>query len=148
MEVNISNELKKLDVEIGKRIFSITKEKKIKFHPSPLQAKIVKYLIENEGREIYQKELEEAFEISKATISGALLTMEKNYTIKRVSSKNDARQKKIVLPEESKEIYKEVKEIFRILNEELIKNISEEELENFLGTIEKMKKNIKTIKEE
>ena len=143
MEKYVANELKKLDVEIGKRIFAITKEKNIRFHPSPLQAKIIKYLIENEGKEIYQKDLENVFEVSKATISGVLLTMEKNNTIMRVSSKNDARQKRIVLPEKSKEIYKEVRETFRILNEDLIKNISKEELKTFYNILEKMRNNIK-----
>lgn len=144
MEKYVANELKKLDVEIGKRIFAITKEKNIRFHPSPLQARIIKYLIENEGKEIYQKDLENVFEVSKATISGVLLTMEKNNTIMRVSSKNDARQKRIVLPEKSKEMYKEVKETFKTLNENLTKNISKEELERFYKTIEKMRKNIKS----
>lgn len=146
MERYVSNELKKLDVEIGKRIFAITKEKKIKFHPSPLQAKIIKYLVENEGKEIYQKDLEEVFEVSKATISGVLLTMEKNKTIKRIPSKTDARQKKIVLPEKSKEIYNEVKETFKTLNEDLVKNISKDELNSFYKTIRKMRNNIKNNK--
>lgn len=146
MERYVSNELKKLDVEIGKRIFAITKEKKIKFHPSPLQAKIIKYLVENEGKEIYQKNLEEVFEVSKATISGVLLTMEKNKTIKRIPSKTDARQKKIVLPEKSKEVYNEIKETFKTLNEDLVKNISKDELNSFYKTIRKMRNNIKNNK--
>ena len=144
MERYVTNELKKLDVEIGKRMFAITKEKKIKFHPSPLQARIIKYLVENEEKEIYQKDLEEVFEVSKATISGVLLTMEKNKTIRRIPSKTDARQKRIVLPEKSKEMYKEVKETFKTLNENLTKNISKEELERFYKTIEKMRMNIKS----
>ena len=69
--------------------------------------------------------------------------MEKNKIIKRIPSESDARQKKIVLTKKSKEIYKEVKETFRKLNEELIKNISEEELQNFIKTMEKMRNNIK-----
>ena len=69
--------------------------------------------------------------------------MEKNKTIKRIASKSDARQKRIVLPERSKEIYKEVKETFKTLNEDLIKNISKDELERFYKTIEKMRNNIR-----
>ena len=143
MEIYVANELKKLDVDINRKLFSIVKEKKISFYPGPLQAKITKYLIENEEREVYQKELEEVFEVSKATISGVLLTMEKNKIIKRIASESDARQKKIVLTKKSKEIYKEVKETFKKLNEELTKNIPEEELQNFIKTIEKIRKNIK-----
>lgn len=143
MKIYVANELKKLDVDISRKLFSIAKENKISFYPSPLQAKITKYLIENNKREVYQKELEEVFEVRKATISGVLFTMEKNEVIKRVASENDARQKKIVLTKKSKKIYKEVKETFKKLDEEITKNISEEELNNFLSTIEKIRKNIK-----
>ncbi len=142
MKIYVANELKKLDVDISRKLFSIAKENKISFYPSPLQAKITKYLIENNKREVYQKELEEVFEVRKATISGVLFTMEKNEVIKRVASENDARQKKIVLTKKSKKIY-EVKETFKKLDEEITKNISEEELNNFLSTIEKIRKNIK-----
>ena len=45
MEANIANELKKLEIEVGKKIFSITKENRMNFPPSPLQAKITKYLV-------------------------------------------------------------------------------------------------------
>ena len=143
MKIYVANELKKLDVDISRKLFSIAKENKISFYPSPLQDKITKYLIENNKREVYQKELEEVFEVRKATISGVLFTMEKNEVIKRVASENDARQKKIVLTKKSKKIYEEVKETFKKLDEEITKNISEEELNNFLSTIEKIRKNIK-----
>ena len=143
MKIYVANELKKLDVDISRKLFSIAKENKISFYPSQLQAKITKYLIENNKREVYQKELEEVFEVRKATISGVLFTMEKNEVIKRVASENDARQKKIVLTKKSKKIYEEVKETFKKLDEEITKNISEEELNNFLSTIEKIRKNIK-----
>ena len=143
MEANIANELKKLEIEVGKKIFSITKENRMNFPPSPLQAKITKYLVEIYGKEIYQRDLEEVMGVSKATISGALLTMEKNQIIERVASQNDARQKKIVLTSKSNDIYKEVKEVFKILNAELVKGISEEELKTFLNVINKMKSNIK-----
>lgn len=143
MEANIANELKKLEIEVGKKIFSITKENRMNFPPSPLQAKITKYLVENHGKEIYQRDLEEVMGVSKATISGALLTMEKNQIIERVASQNDARQKKIVLTSKSNDVYKEVKEVFKILNAELVKDISEEELKTFLNVINKMKSNIK-----
>ena len=81
--------------------------------------------------------------VSKATISGALLTMEKNQIIERVASQNDARQKKIVLTSKSNDIYKEVKEVFKILNAELVKGISEEELKTFFFLFNKIKSNIK-----
>ena len=51
MEKNIANELKKLDIEIGKKLFSISKKNKIETVPSPLQARIIDFLIINQEQE-------------------------------------------------------------------------------------------------
>ena len=64
MELNIVNQLKLLDIEIGRKLFSIAKLNEIDQPPSPLQGKILKYIVENEGKEIYQKNLEERFNSS------------------------------------------------------------------------------------
>ena len=144
MEKNIANELKKVDIEIGKKLFSISKKNKIEAVPSPLQARIIDFLIINQEKEdICQKDLEEHFNVSKATISGALQIMENNGIIKRVIAKEDARSKKIILTEKSKKAHKEMYIIFKNLDEELKKGISKEELEIFYNIIEKLKNNLR-----
>lgn len=142
MEKNIANELKKLDVEIAKKLFSISKDKKMQNPPSPLQGRIMEYLIENQKEDIYQKDLEKILEVRKATVSGALLAMEKNNLIQRITSEDDARNKKIILTNIGIEKHKNMKKVFDNLNEELTKNISEKELEQFYTILEKMKINI------
>lgn len=142
MEKNIANELKKLDVEIGRKLFSIAKENKMQMPPSPLQARIIDFLMMNKGKDICQKDLEDTLEVSKATVSGVLQTMENNGIIKRVISKEDARSKKIILTQNSKKVHEKMYKLFEKLNEELTKGISEEELEKFFSTLEKLKSNI------
>lgn len=142
MEKNIANELKKLDIEIAKKLFSISKIQNILEPPSPLQGRIMDYLTVNEGKEVYQKDLEKNLNVSKATISAVLFTMENNTLIKRITSKNDARSKQIILTEKSIKVYENMRVVFDNLNKELIKNLSEAEIESFLNTIEKLRKNI------
>lgn len=142
MEKNIANELKKLDIEIAKKLFSISKVQNILEPPSPLQGRIMDYLTVNEGKEVYQKDLEKNLNVSKATISAVLFTMENNTLIKRITSKNDARSKQIILTEKSIKVYENMRVVFDNLNKELIKNLSEAEIESFLNTIEKLRKNI------
>lgn len=142
MEKNLANELKKLDIEIGKKIFSIAKKNKITTAPSPLQARIIDFLVLHQEESIYQKDLENHLEVSKATVSSALQAMENNGIIKRITSKADARSKKIILMENSKKIYEDMQKIFEKLNEELTKGISKEELEEFFYMIKKIHKNI------
>lgn len=143
MELNIVNQLKLLDIEIGRKLFSIAKLNEINQPPSPLQGKILKYIVENEGKEIYQKNLEERFNVSKATISEVLQTMENNKLIERIQNSQDARLKQIILTETSKKRFNEMEKSFRILNQELEKGLSEEEKQQFIVTLNKMKNNIK-----
>lgn len=143
MEINIANELKSLDIEIGKRLFSIAKLNAIDQPPSPLQGKILKFLVENDGKEIYQKTLEERFKVSKATISEVIQTMENNKLIERVPTKKDARLKQIILTDISRQRVNEMDKCFKTLNNELEKGLSEKEKEQFLVTLRKMKNNIK-----
>lgn len=143
MELNIVNQLKLLDIEIGRKLFSIAKLNEIDQPPSPLQGKILKYIVENEGKEIYQKNLEERFNVSKATISEVLQTMENNKLIERIQNSQDARLKQIILTETSRKRFNEMEKSFRILNQELEKGLSEEEKQQFIITLNKMKNNIK-----
>ena len=143
MEINIANELKSLDIEIGRRLFSIAKLNELDQPPSPLQGKILKFLIENEDKEIYQKTLEERFKVSKATISEVIQTMENNKLIERVATQKDARLKQIILTNASRQRFMEMEKSFKILNSELEKGLTEEEKEQFLLTLKKMKNNIK-----
>lgn len=142
MKKNLANELKKLDIEMGKKIFSIAKKNKIKTAPSPLQARIIDFLVLHQKEDIYQKDLESYLEVSKATVSSALQTMENNNIIKRITSKKDARSKKIILMENSKKAHEDMQQIFKMLNEELIKGISDEELKMLFSIIEKIHNNI------
>lgn len=143
MKRNITEELKKLDIEIGQKLFSITKENGILIKPSPLQMRIVKYLLRNEKKNTNQTDLEKHLNISKATISGTLNTMEKNGIICRTTSGEDSRAKNITLTEKSKQIHKEMEKSFDILEEELSKGISKEEVEQLFKILEKMRKNLK-----
>lgn len=143
MKKNIARELKNLDIEIGRKMFDISKESKMSGPPSPLQAGILDYLIMNKEKQINQKQLEENLGVSKTTISNALLSMEKNEMIERIQSDTDARNKEIRLTKKSENIFKEMINMFEILNKEMLKGISENEIEMFYCIIEKIKNNIR-----
>lgn len=143
MKPNVIEEIKKLDVKIAKRLFKDAKKEGIKRPPSPLQARILKYILEKKSEVICQKDLENYLKISKATISEVLLTMEKKGIIKRVSMPNDARAKRIVLTNTSLERFQELEKNFSDINEKLIEGISDDELARFLNILNKMQQNMK-----
>lgn len=64
---------------------------------TPMQRHILNYiLLETLHRDIYQKNIEEEFQIRKSTVSGILKLIEKNGFIYRESVKEDARLKRIL----------------------------------------------------
>lgn len=142
MKPNIINEIKSLEVKIGKKLFQEAKLQEIKRPPSPLQAKILKYILDHKEEVVCGKDLENYFHISKATISEVLMAMEKRAIIKRISMPHDARSKRIVLTDTSLERFQELEKNFQTINDELLHDVSEEELAVFLTVLQKMKNNI------
>lgn len=142
MKPNIINEIKSLEVKIGKKLFQEAKLQEIKRPPSPLQAKILKYILDHKEEVVCGKDLENYFHISKATISEVLMAMEKSAIIKRISIPDDARAKRIVLTDTSLERFQELEKNFQSINEELLHGVSKKELECFLNVLQKMKNNI------
>lgn len=142
MKPNIINEIKSLEVKIGKKLFQEAKLQEIKRPPSPLQAKILKYILDHKEEVVCGKDLGNYFHISKATISEVLMAMEKSAIIKRISIPDDARAKRIVLTDTSLERFQELEKNFQSINEELLHGVSKKELECFLNVLQKMKNNI------
>ncbi|MGG7057688.1 MarR family winged helix-turn-helix transcriptional regulator [Clostridium nigeriense] len=110
---------------------------------SSMQAKILGFINNNSSKiDIFQKTIEEEFDIRRSSVTSVLSLMEKNELIKRVSVSEDARLKKIIMTDKGIEVhklvYKEIEEIEEIIE----KNLSEEELNNFISILERLTKKI------
>ena len=106
-EKNILFQIKSLEQLILRNIFlkKMSKEYDFKKMPSPTQMRIIDYILQNEDKTIYQKDLENIFNLRRATISEVLITMEKNNIIERKTSKYDTRTKEIKLSKETKKLF-------------------------------------------
>lgn len=139
---NIFNSIKELEKVIVRKIMSETSHDEMFSKPSIAQMQIIKYILKHDGKTIYQRDLEEVFNLRRATISGILKTMEKNNVIIRVCDPNDARGKIVILSDDAKKFFKEKETLFKKLETILKKDISKEELETFYKVILKMRDNI------
>ena len=139
---NIFNSIKELEKGIVRKIMSETSRDEMFSKPSIAQMQIIKYILKHDGKTIYQRDLEEVFNLRRATISGILKTMEKNNVIIRVCDPNDARGKIVILSDDAKKFFKEKETLFKKLETILKKDISKEELEIFYKVILKMRDNI------
>lgn len=139
---NIFNSIKELEKGIVRKIMSETSHNEMYSKPSIAQMQIIKYILKHDGKTIYQRDLEEVFNLRRATISGILKTMEKNNVIIRVCDPNDARGKIVILSDDAKKFIKEKETLFKKIETVLKKDISKEELEIFYKVILKMRDNI------
>ena len=139
---NIFNSIKELEKGIVRKIMSETSHNEMYSKPSIAQMQIIKYILKHEEETIYQRDLEEVFNLRRATISGILKTMEKNNVIIRVCDPNDARGKIVILSDDAKKFFKEKETLFKKIETVLKKDISKEELEIFYKVILKMRDNI------
>lgn len=103
---------------------------------------IIRYIAEHSDRDIYQKDLEEKFSITRSTASKVIKLMEQKGLIERCSVPSDARLKKLVLTPKAMALHHGIMEDVKKLEAALICGFTSEELDTFCSYIERMKCNI------
>jgi DNA-binding MarR family transcriptional regulator len=103
---------------------------------------IIAYLYQNENRDVFQRDLEEKFTITRSTISRVLKVMEQKGLVKRQSVDSDARLKKLVLTKKAKDIYQGIVEDLRDVETRLMEGFSQKEKETLFSYLERMKSNM------
>lgn len=103
---------------------------------------IIAFIYNNQNKEIFQKDVEEEFSIRRSTATNILQLMEKNELIVRKSVEYDARLKKLELTEKAIKVHKLVGEEIESIEGQVVKGLTEEELEIFFILIDKIKKNL------
>lgn len=93
-------------------------------------------------QDVFQKDLEDEFNLRRSTATGILQGMEKNGLLYRESVDYDARLKKIVVTEKGLQKKTQVEESIRILEEKIKHGIPPEDLEVFFRVMEQMSKNL------
>lgn len=103
---------------------------------------IIGYLYENRNKDIYQRDLEENFNIRRSSVSNVLGLMEQNGLIERLPVERDARLKKVVLTPRAVELHKMVDEDITELEAAIIEDVPKDDLETFFRTVKTMINNL------
>ncbi|MBQ2276482.1 MAG: MarR family transcriptional regulator [Lachnospiraceae bacterium] len=107
------------------------------------QGRVLQYIWEeSEKREVFQKDIEDEFDIRRSSVTQIIQLLERDGLIVRESVQRDARLKKLVLTEKAIEIQKVMNGKVRELEAEMQKDISPEEKELFLKILCKIRKNV------
>jgi DNA-binding MarR family transcriptional regulator len=136
----IAKELKSIS-NLLKRRLDNTVSKVTTDNITGVQVLILGFINESES-DVYQKDIEKQFDIRRSTFTNILHGMEKQELIIRQAVNNDARLKKIILTDKTKNILNVLNEEVTKTQELLIKDISEKDLEIYLSVIKKMKENL------
>ena len=103
---------------------------------------VIVYLYENRDHDVFQRDVENTFEIRRPTATGILQLMEKNGLIEKSPVSYDQRLKKLTLTPEAIRIHEAVIAEMRAIEEQLCQGLSEEEINAFLRTLDVMPKNM------
>ena len=99
-------------------------------------------LLESLHRDLYQKDVEEAFQIRRSTATGILQLMERNWYIRRESVARDARLKKIVPTQKAETLRVSLLETMRQMEFKLCLGISEKDLHCCTEVLQQMLQNL------
>ncbi len=97
---------------------------------------------EKEGIAVYQRDMENQFGITRSTASKVVNRMVQKGLIERQSVPEDARLKKLVLTERSREIHQRMTAEFLDMENTLREGFTEEEIERLRGYLHRMQNNI------
>lgn len=100
---------------------------------------ILAFLYESRDREVYQRDIERAFSITRSTVTNILQLMEKKGYIRRVSVPQDARLKRLVLTEEGARAHQQIMLSLRQTDQFISGLLTEEENAELLRLLNKLR---------
>lgn len=107
---------------------------------------IISYLCKNEDKNIFQRDIEREFDLSRSTVSTILKELEKDGLIERKSVIIDARLKKVVPTQKAKMINEACSKEIAHFFYDLASNLSDDEFGTFVKVLNTLKKNSERIR--
>ena len=106
---------------------------------------IMGFLSCNSDRDIFQRDIESNFAISRSTVTSILKTMEKNGYIKRESVDSDARLKKLTLTQQGKDTDAIIQKAIEQNEERLNSLLTDSERKDFIRLAHKLRSGLENI---
>lgn len=110
-----------------------------------LQAGIMGYLFYHQNTPIYQKNIEEEFNISRATATNTLQCMEKSGLITRVAMDKDARLKRITMAEDAKSRHEKVEQHMTMMDNKMLDGMSDAEKKELMRLLHIVNANLEKL---
>ena len=142
--------------EIGKYIQIVSRQLKrnmdetlSQYNVTGVQSMVIGYIYKKSQKgEVFAKDIEEEFDMRKATVTGIIQLMETNGLIERKAKEGDCRLKSIVLTPKSLEIKKVVKKQIDIEEKNIVNEMTKEEQKQFLELLKRASSNLENCKKD
>lgn len=103
---------------------------------------IISYIAENYNRDVFQRDLEKEFDITRSTASKNVDLLVENGFIEREPVDYDARLKKLVLTEKAKDVFKIMRNDRADLETQMLKGFSDEEKKQLRVFLKRLSANL------
>jgi DNA-binding MarR family transcriptional regulator len=111
-----------------------------------MQGRVIGFLYRNGGRDVFQRDVEAEFSITRATASKMLSRMERNGLIVRSGVAGDARLKKLELTDKAVGYFQQILQGFQQFEQRLTRGLTEEEGKALLRLLRKLEANLSDMK--
>ncbi|MCI8608876.1 MAG: MarR family transcriptional regulator [Firmicutes bacterium] len=103
---------------------------------------LIGFLAKNQGRPVYQRDLEKEFNVTRSTASKVISLMEKKGFVTRRGVEGDARLKEILLTEKAYEVVERIERSNTEMEKQLFQGFTQEEWEQLGGYLLRLLENL------
>jgi DNA-binding MarR family transcriptional regulator len=140
---SISHEIKAINQIMQRKMLSSAADEGID-KVTVMHGWIIGYLYNRQGTDVFQKDIENEFAISRSTVTNILKLMEKKGYIERVSVESDARLKKLVLTEKGCKMHAVIHSTIEENESRFNSALTPEERKTFLYLIKKLRSGLES----
>lgn len=133
--------LHRIDVTVGRELCQRILQNGME-DVSGTNGRIIRFLADHENEDVYQRDLEREFGITRSTASRVLSLMEQKDLIIRSGVAHDARLKKLTLTEKAQGYSDVMRRNAREMNVRLLKGFTEEETQQLYAYLERLQENL------
>lgn len=112
-----------------------------------MHGRILGYLKHNQERDVFQKDIEETFNITRSSVTGVVKLMEQKGYIRRESVAGDARLKKLCLTKLGEQICARSFQVFLDVEALAVQGLTPDEIETFFSLCQRIQANLIPPKE-
>ena len=134
-------QIKQLNLRLARTANNRIKKEKLTNIPE-VQQWILSYLFDHQDQNVFQADLQRAFDLKPSTISELLARMQKNGLIVLIKAENDGRKKQIRLTKSSLNKAGQIDRTIESLEKNLTQGITPAEIAAFYQFAAKLKKNL------